>query len=70
MILPVILTASTLLVRWRLSVKDRRGWFLDLATVPLWTWFYISAEAWPLLVIPYVFAFLDVKALRGAWRQG
>lgn len=67
-LLPWLLLASTLTVRWALARKERWGWWLDLATVPPWCAFYVNAEAWPLLMIPFVFGALDVKALRGAWR--
>ena len=67
-VLPWLLLASTLLVRLLLARHDRRGFYLDLLTVPLWTLFYVDARAWPLIVIPYVFAYLDVRALRVWWR--
>jgi hypothetical protein len=68
--LPYLLLATTLSVRALLMVKDRRGWWLDIATIPAWVLFYVSAEAWPLIAIPFVFGALDVRALRGAWRHG
>jgi len=66
--LPWALLASTLLVRYLLARHDRRGFYLDLLTVQLWTLFYVDARAWPLIVIPYVFAYLDVRALQVWWR--
>ena len=67
-LLPWILLASTLLVRWRLARHDRRGFLIDLATVPPWLVFYAEAEAWPLIAIPLLFGALDLKALAHWWR--
>ena len=66
--LPWLLLGTTLAVRALLMVKDRRGWLLDVATIPAWVLYYAHNGDWQLIVIPFVFGALDVRALRGAWR--
>ena len=64
----VLLLASTLLVRWRLARHDRRGFVIDIATVPMWTYLYASEGLWALLPIPFIFGALDVAALKKWWQ--
>lgn len=66
--LPWLLLATTLTVRALLMIKDRRGWMLDVLTVPAWVAYYALNGHYQLIVIPFVFGLLDVRALRGAWR--
>lgn len=65
--LPWLLLASTLLVRLLLAKKQRSGFYIDLLTVPAWSFLYISQGLWPLLPIPFVFGYLDLMALRKWW---
>ena len=64
-LLPWLLLATTLAVRLLLARKNAWGWTLDLCTVPPWLYFYASHDAWPLMAVPLVFGWLDLKAL--AW---
>lgn len=66
--LPWVLLMTTLAVRALLMIKDRRGWMLDLLTVPPWCLYYGSHGDWQLIVIPFIFGAFDLRALRGAWR--
>lgn len=67
--LPWLLLATTLSVRFMLARHNRAGFVVDLFTVPLWTYYYFSAGDYQLVVIPYVFAYLDVKALTAWWEK-
>lgn len=65
--LPWLLLANTLVVRYLLARHNRLGFVLDILSVPAWVTFYILHEAWPLIAIPFVFAYLDIKALTRWW---
>ena len=63
-VLPWLLLASTLAVRYLLARRNAWGWRLDLLSVPGWLAWYASVEAWPLLAIPLLFGALDLRALK------
>lgn len=65
--LPWLLLASTLTVRLLLAKHIRAGFYLDILSIPAWLTFYVGAEAWALLPIPFVFGYLDVMALKKWW---
>ena len=67
-LLPWALLATTIAVREAISRKHRWGFYLDLATVPFWLTFYVSAGAYPLLAVPLYFGYLDVRALTKWWK--
>ena len=66
--LTLALLLCTVTVRWLAGSKRVTAWYLDLATVPAWTAFYVLAEAWFLLPIPYIFGAIDVRNIL-AWRR-
>ena len=68
-LLPYLLLATTLTVRFALARKRRWGWYLDLASVAPWLAYYTHNGDWPLLAVPLIFAYLDVRALRGEWAR-
>lgn len=67
-VLPWVLLGSTIAVRFSLARKWRWGFYLDLASGPLWSWYYLSNGDPQLLLIVAWFAFLDMKALTKWWR--
>ena len=66
--LPWLLLCSTLTVRYFAARKLQHGFYIDLLSVPLWVWFYVGIEAWPLLAIPLIFGALDLMAITRWWR--
>ena len=66
-LLPWLLLASTLGVRYLLARRSPLGWWLDLASVGPWLLYYASRGDYQLLAVPLLFAALDLKAL-GWWR--
>mgnify|MGYP001617591336 CR=1 FL=1 len=67
-LLPWLVLASTLAVRFSLARKWRWGFWLDLASVPAWAAYYLTNGDPQLLIIVGWFAFLDVKALKVWWK--
>lgn len=67
-VLPYLLLATTLTVRYCAARKWRAGFYVDLLSAAPWILFYANAEAWPLLAIPVIFGALDVLALARWWR--
>jgi hypothetical protein len=66
--LPWLLLASTLGVRFLLARQSAWGWWLDLVSVGPWLLYYYSRGDYPLLAVPILFGVLDLKALRW-WRR-
>ena len=65
--LSFLVLASTLTVRWLAGSKNSHAWRLDLLTVPLWAYFYVSTDAWGLLPLPFVLGAISYRNLR-LWR--
>ena len=65
--LPWLLLLSTLLVRFLLAKKQRSGFYIDLLTVPAWSFLYWDRELYPLMAVPLLFGYLDLMALRKWW---
>ena len=63
-LLPWLLLGTTVVVRYLLAHRNRLGWWLDLASVGPWLLYYGSRGDFQLLVVPLLFAALDIKALR------
>ena len=66
--LPFLLLGSTLLVRYLLARRNPWGWRVDLLSVAPWLAYYYGHGDYPLLLVPLIFAALDVRALR--WWKG
>ena len=62
-LLPYVLLGSTLTVRWLIARKHPGGFYLDIASVPLWLTYYAENGSWPLLAIPLLFGWMDVMAM-------
>jgi hypothetical protein len=67
-LLPWVLLATTITVRVLFARLSRWGWWLDLGTVPLWLVYYAAHGDWPLLGVPLLFAWIDLKAV-SFWRR-
>lgn len=61
--LPWLLLASTLTVRVLIAFHYPLAFWVDLASVPAWLFYYYSRKDKPLMAVPLTFAALDVKAL-------
>ena len=66
--LPWLLLASALLVRLLLARRNRRGWWLDIVSVPAWAVYYAANGDWPLVAVPIMYGVIAVQALRRWWR--
>ena len=58
--LPWVLTACALLVRLLLAHRSRRGWWLDIVSVPLWAFYYGAHGDWPLVAVPIMYGVIAV----------
>ena len=65
--LSIVLLVVTLIVRWLAGSKSAWAWRLDLASVPLWVYFYVATGAWGLLPLPFVLGAISYRNLR-LWR--